>query len=363
LGTAVNIKSRENRQSVISALKSIQFHLKLFKEAPANGLVIYCGEIYCQEINREKKIMISFEPFKPLSYSLYVCDKRFHTEKIIDLLNTDEKKFGFIIIDGKGVLIASVQSKSREILTKYTVDLPRKHGRGGQSSNRFQNIREEKRHNFLHKVAELAVQCFIEKDKVNVAGIILAGCAELKQDLGESNLLDPRLKEIILKYIDLSYGMEHGLNEAIKESADCLKDSEFLIQRDVLYRFFDEIARESGLYCFGPVDTLEALEVGAVKTLILWEELDIYKIKILINNGEEIILYLNENELKTGHKSLPAEKFEIKEKILLLDWLVENYEKFGADIQIATDISNEGSQFCRGFGGIGGIYLICFLNL
>ena len=113
LGTASNIKSRENRQSVISALKSIQFHLKLFKEAPANGLVIYCGEIYCQEINREKKIMISFEPLKPLSYSLYVCDKRFHTEKIIDLFNSDEKKFGFIIIDGKGVLIARYSRRKK----------------------------------------------------------------------------------------------------------------------------------------------------------------------------------------------------------------------------------------------------------
>ena len=224
----------------------------------------------------------------------------------------------------------------------------------------LQDIREEKSHNFLHKVAELAVQCFIEKDKVNVTGIILAGCAELKQDLGESNLLDPRLKQIILKYIDLSYGMEHGLKEAIKESADCFKDSDFLKERGVLNQYFEEIARESGLYCFGPVDTLEALEAGAVKTLILWEELDIYKIKILINNGEEIILYLKENELKAGHKSLPAEKFEIKEKILLLDWLVDNYKKFGAEIQIATDISHEGCQFCRGFGGIGGIYLIIF---
>ena len=48
---------------------------------------------------------------------------------------------------------------------------------------------------------------------------------------------------------------------------------------------------------------------------------------------------------------------EIKEKILLLDWLVENYKKFGAEIQIATDISHEGSQLCRGFGGIGGNYI------
>ena len=48
---------------------------------------------------------------------------------------------------------------------------------------------------------------------------------------------------------------------------------------------------------------------------------------------------------------------EIKETKceLLLDWLVENYKRFGTSIQIVSDKSQEGSQFCKGFGGIGGI--------
>ena len=42
-----------------------------------------------------------------------------------------------------------------------TVDLPKKHGRGGQSALRFARLRLEKRHNYLRKVAELSTQCFI----------------------------------------------------------------------------------------------------------------------------------------------------------------------------------------------------------
>jgi peptide chain release factor subunit 1 len=38
-----------------------------------------------------------------------------------------------------------------------------------------------------------------------------------------------------------------------------------------------------------------------------------------------------------------------------LDWLVENYEKFGTKLEIVTDKTQEGAQFCNGFGGIGGI--------
>jgi peptide subunit release factor 1 (eRF1) len=39
---------------------------------------------------------------------------------------------------------------------KITVELPKKHGRGGQSANRFARLREEKRHTYVGRVSELA---------------------------------------------------------------------------------------------------------------------------------------------------------------------------------------------------------------
>lgn len=35
--------------------------------------------------------------------------------------------------------------------------------------------------------------------------------------------------------------------------------------------------------------------------------------------------------------------------------LANNYKSFGAALEFVTDRSQEGSQFCRGFGGIGAI--------
>lgn len=40
----------------------------------------------------------------------------------------------------------------------------------------------------------------------------------------------------------------------------------------------------------------------------------------------------------------------------LLEWFANNYKKFGATLEIVTDKSQEGSQFVKGFGGIGGKY-------
>jgi peptide chain release factor subunit 1 len=67
------------------------------------------------------------------------------------LLDTDPP-FGFIIVDGSGALYATLQGNTREILHKFSVELPKKHGRGGQSSVRFARLRLEKRHNYLRKV-------------------------------------------------------------------------------------------------------------------------------------------------------------------------------------------------------------------
>jgi peptide chain release factor subunit 1 len=113
---------------------------------------------------------------------LYFCDNKFHTEALQVLLEDDEK-FGFIVVDGNGALYATLQGNNREILQKIQVQLPKKHGRGGQSSVRFARLREEKRHNYLRKVAELCTFHFITDDKPNVVGLVLAGSASFKNDL------------------------------------------------------------------------------------------------------------------------------------------------------------------------------------
>lgn len=47
-------------------------------------------------------------------------------------------------------------------------------------------------------------------------------------------------------------------------------------------------------------------------------------------------------------------EMELVESQPLLEWLANNYKSFGATLEIITDKSQEGSQFVRGFGGIGG---------
>jgi peptide chain release factor subunit 1 len=246
----------------------------LYKQTPTNGLVVFCGVILMEDGKTEKKVTWDFEPFKPINQSVYFCDNKFHTDPLNVLLEDDEK-FGFIVVDGNGALYGTVQGNNREVIQKITVELPKKHRKGGQSSVRFARLRDEKRHNYLRKVAELANSHFITDDKPNVAGLVLAGSANFKTELSQSDIFDKRLVPIIVKIVDVSYGGENGFNQAITLAADALSNVKFVAEKKIISKFFEEIALDTGMIRFGVYDTMRALEMGALETLLLFEEIEL----------------------------------------------------------------------------------------
>merc|ERR1711977_493586 len=356
-GTASNIKSRVNRQSVLSAITSTQQRLKLYNKVPPNGLVVYCGEILTSE-GKERKVNIDFEPFKPINTSLYLCDNKFHTEALAELLESDQK-FGFIIMDGNGALFGTLSGNSRDVVHKFSVDLPNKHGRGGQSPLRFARLREEKRHNYVRKVAELAVQNFITADKVNVAGIILAGSADFKNDLNQSDLFDNRLQTKVIKVVDVSYGGENGFNQAIELSAETLSNVKFIQEKKLIGKYFEEISQDSGRVCYGVEDTLKALELGAVEILIVFENLEINRWTLKDVNGTLTILHTTKQQEAANRDQFmdreTGQEMEVVSQESFLEWIAEKYKDFGATLEFVSDRSSEGNQFVKGFGGIGGL--------
>jgi len=357
-GTASNIKSRVNRLSVLGAITSTQQRLKLYSKCPKNGLVIYCGTVITDE-GKERKVNIDFEPFKAINTSLYLCDNKFHTEDLNELLMDDEA-FGFIIMDGNGSLYGTVRGSSREVLHKFNVDLPKKHGRGGQSALRFARLRLEKRHNYVRKVAEMATQLFVpDGQKPCVQGIVLAGSADFKAELMRSDLFDQRLHKIVIKMVDVSYGGLNGFNQAIELSADTLGTVKLMKEKKLLQKYMDEISRDTGKYCFMVDDTFKALDLGAIEDLIIWENLDMDRIVLRnTSTSDETVAYLSKKQQTDEnffHDPETSVELEVIEKEQLVEWFANNYKQFGCNLEFVTDRSGEGTQFVQGFGGIGGI--------
>lgn len=260
-------------------------------------------------------------------------------------------------------------------------------GRGGQSALRFSRLRDEKRHNYVRKVAEHAVQHFITNDKVNVAGLVLAGSADFKTELNQSDMFDLRLAAKVIKVVDVSYGGENGFNQAIELAAESLSNVKFVQEKKLIQHYFDEISQDTGKYCFGVEDTLKGLEMGAVETLIVWENLDITRYILRNAAGEEVIIHVAKDQEKDREKfmdkSTGLEMEQAAEPMSLLEWFADKYKDFGATLEVSylllsrpdyllnklvqfvSNRSQEGSQFVKGFGGIGGIlrYKVDFTNL
>ncbi|KAJ1678966.1 translation termination factor eRF1 [Spiromyces aspiralis] len=260
-------------------------------------------------------------------------------------------------MDGSGTLFGTLSGNTRDIVHKFTVELPKKHGRGGQSALRFARLREEKRHNYVRKVAETAVQLFISNDKPNISGLVLAGSADFKTDLSKSDMFDPRLAAKIIKIVDVSYGGENGFNQAIELSKEVLSNVKFVQEKQLINNFFDQVSRDTGKVVYGVDETLKALDMGAVETIIAFEQLDVSRYTFKGSDGTEVVKHLNkiQEEVPENFKDpVTDQDMEIIEKMPLLEWIANEYKKFGAALEFVTDRSSEGSQFVKGFGGFGG---------
>lgn len=347
LGTASNIKSRVNRQSVMSAITSAQSKLKRYSKTPPNGLVVYCGDTI--KDGKPKKLNIDFEPTKPLLQKVYMCDDHFHTEYLDPLLE-DSDKFGFVIIDGNGINIYTVKGTDTERVAKYDVDLTSKTRRGGQSALRFSRLRDEEKANFLRKATELCKKYFLGNSNLPlVKGIIVAGKAHFKNKLVNSPLLDPRLKKVILKVIEVGYGGKNGFEQALDASKEVLADVKLIEEKNIMSKFMNEIALETGKYCYGVKNVCECLEETVISDLIVYEDLDLFRVTAYNKETDtEDVMFMNTEEMEKT-------TMDIRDSVEYVDYISEHYGDYGCNLHIVTDRSAIANQIISGFGGLCGI--------
>jgi peptide chain release factor subunit 1 len=132
----------------------------------------------------------------------------------------------------------------------------------------------------------------------------------------------------------------------------------FVQEKKVIGKFFENIALDTGLFVFGVQDTIKAMEIGALETMLLFEELTTmrYEIRNPVK-GETKVYLLTEAQEKDPKYFRDADtnvECIVESNELLADWLLLNYKNYGINIEFITDKSSDGYQFCKGFGGIGG---------
>ena len=179
LSQSANIKSKQTKKNVQSAIEVIMQRMKLFPRPPERGLVLFVGMIPKGGPGTEKMETYVFEPPEPVQTYTYHCDSQFFLEPLEEILE-DKEIYGLAVIDRKEATIAIMKGKRVDIVKTLTSGVPGKHKAGGQSQRRFDRLIELAAHEFLKRIGEHMNEAFLDIE--NLKGVIIGGPGHTKED-------------------------------------------------------------------------------------------------------------------------------------------------------------------------------------
>jgi peptide chain release factor subunit 1 len=360
-GTASNIKSTTTRKNVQDAIVKVQQRLKLFKETPENGLVIFCGAIPQNGAGSERIETYVIIPPEPIHIYLYRCDSRFHTEHLQELLR-EKETYGILLIDASAATLATLQGRRLEIVRQISSGVPGKTRAGGQSARRYERLREMRLQEYFRRLGEHANETFLPIE--NLKGLIIAGPGPTKFDFEKGDYLNYMLKEKVIDVIDTAYVDEQGVKEVVDKAPEIMRKIRYIEEKQVMQQFLYEIGHDTGMATYGEEEVRRALEAGAVRTLLLSEGIDIVRVKVKCNAcGYEEQETMKNQMLTNFEQSLPgkpcpkckAPSLAIAETQELIENFAQMAEYTNTEVEIISGETEEGQMLKNSFGGIAAI--------
>lgn len=351
-GTADNIKSDLTRTHVVDSLSRVIQRLKLYKDTPERGLVIFCGALPPESggpIGSEIIKLYEIDPPKELTTFLYRCDDHFHVDILKDMLK-DDNLIGFLAIDTKDTGWGLLHGDKIEVLGETGSGVAGKHRQGGQSAKRFQKLREMELTYYFNRVAATTKEYFI--DIYPVKGLIISGPGPTKEDFINNNYLDYRLQDMVIATIDSSYSGSEGIREAFAKAGEILSDFRMVEEKKLVDDLFRHINSRTGLGTYGLKEVTKLLQNNVVQTLIITDDTNLYRLEVKCKrcqNIQEIIierpqLISKKSELLNSPcpncKSMDSESTEQD----IVDYLELIAAKTGAKIEVISGKAEHGAM-------------------
>lgn len=354
LSQSANIKSKQTKKNVQSAIEVIMQKLKLFPKPPENGLLLFVGMIPKGGPGTEKMETYVFEPPEPIQTYTYHCNSEFYVEPLQDMIEVKEA-YGLAVLDRREATIAVLRGKRIDIVKTITSGVPGKHKAGGQSQRRFDRLIELAAHEFLKRIGEHINDAFLPIP--DLKGVILGGPGHTKEDFLKGDYMHHELKSKVITTVDTSYTGEFGIREVIDKSMDVLTEIEVMREKKLVQRFLKELISEDGLASYGEANVRKNLEMGAVEVLLLSEDVGIKRETCQC----PACAYIEGKTVKKGEETTGeqcpecGEIMKVTETKDIIDEFVDMAEEVGSEVEIISTETEEGMQLMRAFGGIAAI--------
>jgi peptide chain release factor subunit 1 len=361
-GTASNIKSDLTRNHVQDALSRTVEHLKLYKEPPENGLVIFCGAIPTGKgIGTEKIEIYSVVPPKAVQINLYRCDDHFWIEHLKDMMK-DDKVIGILSLDNQEAGFGILTGDRWEVVESLTSGVAGKHRQGGQSARRFERLRDNELNEYYRRVADYAQKIFI--DEYDVKGLIIGGPGPTKEGFIREEYLDYRLQNNVIAVLDSSYSGSEGVRELIDKVNDqgIMADYRLMEEKKIVKRFISEVYSGKGLGIYGIYDVINSLKNGFADLVIVNDDITILRVEIKCNKCQNIqekfierneLMSLKQASTSSNCQSCGSQDLELLEQDII-EYLEELSLMSGSKLEVISGKTEEGAQLAS-LGKIGAI--------
>lgn len=361
-GQCSNIKSKQTRTNVQSAISSILARLKYYKAPPENGMAVFCGAI---NIGGDKTDLESIivEPPEPIKTYSYRCSSSFELETLKDMLD-DRVVHGLLVLDLQEAYWGILTGTRIEPIGGTQSMVPNKQRKGGQSSIRFARNREIAINAFFSKVGEQSSEAFLSDPKFfdRFKGLIVGGPMPTREEFVKGNYLYHEVQKRLLGSIDASYTNECGLRELVFNAQELLRGEEISDEKREMSRFFAELRKENPAAAYGEASVRANLEAGAVDTLLLSEKLREARLTISCGNCDYQEVKTMQIEPGKRFRDLPFGRCPKCQSPLILekeediiDELTALADTSNTRVEIISDSSEEGGTLLSAFGGIAAV--------
>lgn len=358
-GTASNIKSDTTRNHVQDALVKTMQRLKLYRETPENGLVIFCGALPTNGAGSEVIRIYEIVPPKPISTYLYRCDDHFHLEYLRDMLK-EEKVYGLLSIDATEAGLGMLSGDRLEVVDIITSGVSGKTRKGGQSARRYERLRDMELTYYFNRVGEHATRVFL--DSVKVAGIIVGGPGPTKDEFIKGGYLHYQLQRSILAVIDTSYAGREGVRELVERASEILQDVRLVEEKKLVQFFLGEINKQGGLAIYGLPRVIDSLQRGNVDVVLVSDDVNMTKILMrckkcgtpkeeMVSNQDKIQRI--QKMISEPCKTCNSTEYDVDE-LDIVDILEDMAIQIGAKVEVITSGTEEGNML-KSFGGVAAI--------
>jgi peptide chain release factor subunit 1 len=354
LSQSANIKSKQTKKNVQSAIEVIMQRMKLFPKPPEKGLVLFVGMIPRGGPGTEKMETYVFEPPETVQTYIYHCNSEFYLEPLQEIL-AEKDVYALAVIDRKEATLALLRGKRIDIIKHLTSGVPGKHKAGGQSQRRFDRLIDLAAHEFLKRIGDHMNDAYLTIP--DLKGVIIGGPGHTKEEFVEGDYLHHEIKQKIITTVDTSYTGEFGIREVMDKSMDVLTEIDVMREKKLMQRFLHELIDEDGLASYGEAEVRRNLQVGAVEVLLLSEDLKKKRLIYHCPSCQDKIRKTIEKDMESEEISCPTcgEKIKTEEGRDLIDDFLDMVEEVGSEIEIISTETEEGVQLIRAFGGIAAI--------